>query len=69
MNKYIEEKNKEIKELENKIKSALEIMYRYALIDGEHHKMWVIDQVARKLLGNFDYKIWADKDWETGIAP
>lgn len=54
---------------EEKIKSAIKIINDYGYIDGEHHKQWVIDQVVRRLLGDFDYKIWADKDWDVGIAP
>lgn len=30
---------------------ALEFVGRYGGIDGEHHKLWVLDQVARVLLG------------------
>jgi hypothetical protein len=31
--------------------AALTIINLYGQIDGEHHKQWVIDQVARILLG------------------
>lgn len=30
---------------------ALEFISRYSQIDGGHHKAWVLDQVARILLG------------------
>ena len=30
---------------------ALEFIEHYGQVDGEHHKQWVIDQVARILLG------------------
>lgn len=64
-----DEKNTRVADLENKIECALEIIVNYGLTDGAHHKMWVIDQVARKLLGDFDYGIWVDEDWDKGIAP
>lgn len=68
-----------IKEQDNKINDALNLAFEYAQIDGGHHKMWVIDQMVRKLTGN-DYKEWIDTyeydeetgdeyDWDIGIAP
>lgn len=59
--------------------AALEIIERFGGIDGAHHKMWVIDQVARALLGA-RYAGWvlamnAGEDgpdtyeWDEGIAP
>ncbi len=30
---------------------ALEYIERYGQIDGDHHKLWVLDQVTRILLG------------------
>lgn len=59
----------EYQKLIKKVDAAINIINKYGMIDGAHHKQWVIDQVARKLLGGFDYKIWADKDWDEGIAP
>lgn len=63
----LEDKNK-------KINKTLEIAYQYAQIDGDHHKMWVVDQMIRNLLGSY-YDNWVKKyeeddyTWETGIAP
>jgi hypothetical protein len=34
-----------------KIERALEYAGRYGQTDGDHHKMWVIDQMVRALLG------------------
>jgi hypothetical protein len=34
-----------------KIEKALEIALRYGQIDGSHHRVWVIDQMVRELLG------------------
>jgi hypothetical protein len=55
---------------------ALSIATDYGMFDGAHHKMWVIDQMVRALLGN-KYDDWvkkynSDEDyapWDTGIAP
>ena len=58
-----------------KIKEAVEIGLRYGQVDGDHHKLWVIDQMLRKLLGkDYDDAIAEntgedDFEWDTGIAP
>lgn len=36
--------------LEERASTALMMISTFGQIDGEHHKMWVIDQVARALL-------------------
>lgn len=63
--------------------TILEIIEDYGSIDGSHHKQWVIDQIARVILGD-EYGKWAESrreydeevdddcvyyDWDTGIAP
>lgn len=63
----------------DRIKSALSVILHYGGIDGEHHKTWVIDQVARYLAGDhYEELVRMAKDgadgpdtygWETGIAP
>ncbi len=62
-----------------KVAAALKLIERYGGIDGDHHKTWVIDQVAR-ILTDVAYEEWV-KDmcdgedgpesytWEPGIAP
>ncbi len=66
-------------ELQKKITKAVGVAEQYAQIDGGHHKMWVIDQMLRELLGN-DYNKWLEKynydsrendyeEWNYGIAP
>jgi len=61
------------------IQRALAIADCYGSIDGEHHKMWVIDQMVRALVAE-DYENWVrqHKDgqdgpdthrWDKGIAP
>ena len=44
-----------------KIKQAVDLAWQYAQIDGEHHKMWVIDQMVRTLLGEEKYKKWLEE--------
>jgi len=65
----------------SKIKKALELAFDYGSIDGGHHKMWVIDQMVRALLGSKkEYDKWirdfcngedgpSTYSWEIGIAP
>lgn len=84
--KCLLQKNQELQNINDKLSSALnsaekridkaiEIAYQYAQIDGDHHKMWVIDQIIRKLLKN-NYDNWVkeyEEDgeylWDTGINP
>ncbi len=40
-----------------RVTEALNVIARFGGIDGAHHKTWVIDQVARCLLGD-RYKEW-----------
>lgn len=58
---------------------ALEIAARYGSIDGEHHKMWVIDQMVRALTGA-GYNNWVAEikdggdgpdtyEWSEGVPP
>jgi len=68
-----------ISEEQKKINGAIELKERYGGIDGDHHKTWVIDQVARVLLGDqypqwvIDMKMGDDGpntyDYDEGIAP
>ena len=66
---------------DNRISLALSIAWRYGQIDGEHHKMWVIDQMVRCLCGSQEeYEKWVAKyqkplengdhyEWDSGITP
>jgi hypothetical protein len=50
-----------------------ELLEQYGDLDGAHHKQWVLDQIARVVLGD-EYDEWAaaseDADaWDTGVAP
>lgn len=62
-----------------RIKAALGIARDYGSIDGDHHKMWVIDQMVRALTED-KYAGWVKiakngkegpdtYEWEEGIAP
>ena len=64
---------------EKRINRALNVVFLYGTIDGDHHKTWVIDQMVRALTGD-DYAAWVVQreagedgpqsyEWETGIAP
>lgn len=62
----------------DKIKAALELIESYGDTDGSHHKQWIIDQVVRCLVD--DYDEWVRKvtygvdgpntyGWDEGRAP
>ncbi len=61
---------------ENSLDEVLMLAEKYAGIEGDHHRMWVIDQMIRLLLGD-KYDQWVamynsaqdSDDWDTGIAP
>ena len=44
-------------EMTEKEQKALDLIEQYGGIDGAHHKDWVLDQVARILLGE-GYEAW-----------
>lgn len=58
---------------------ALQIAADFGETDGDHHKMWVIDQMARALLED-KYDEWVKEicagedgpetySWDVGVAP
>jgi hypothetical protein len=63
--------------MDNRAQEAATIATRFGMIDGEHHKQWVIDQMLRIILGEEGYEKWlkemnSDPDyepWDPGIAP
>ena len=71
----LEEQMKINEDLQQRIDKVIEIAYRYAQINGTYHKMWVIDQMLRELLGNGydkfvkEYEADDKYTWNTGIAP
>jgi len=58
------------------VAKAIKIAERFGMIDGAHHKQWVIDQMLRELLGE-RYEAWVAemnsdpeyRPWDVGIAP
>lgn len=64
---------------EERIEAAVELAIRYGGIDGGHHKMWVIDQMLRALVGDKYEALIKDArdgedgpetyDWDVGIPP
>lgn len=67
-----------------RIKDALNLIYRYGSIDGGHHKQWVLDQLVRTLVKSpAEYQQWVSKargdydereqsyeyDWDEGCPP
>ena len=57
------------------ISEVEKILFTSSQVDGSHHKEWVIDQIARSLLGD-KYQSFIDEYtsngeyfWSTGIAP
>lgn len=52
------------REQNRKIQRAMTVIERFGQAEGDHHKAWVIDQVARELVGNH-YPSWVYKSaWE-----
>lgn len=60
------------------IEEALQLAFDFGITDGGHHKMWVIDQMVRKLTKTPEgyekfIKEYEGEDgeyeWDTGIAP
>lgn len=61
--------------MEDRVNKALDIIYEYGGIDGDHHQKWIVDQILRTLLGNA-YGPWVDEyeeggeyEWDIGVAP
>ena len=58
---------------------ALGLAVQFGQTDGDHHKLWVIDQMVRALVGT-DYDVFVERfcdgedgpgtySWDEGIAP
>ncbi len=66
-----------IEPYKEKIQKSIDIILQHGMIDGEHHKQWLLDQVLRILLEDPWYKERMDEynsnedyeNWDTGIAP
>lgn len=67
-------------EAQKRITAALNIARYYGHIGGDHHRVWVIDQIVRALTAS-DYDQWVKSvttapsgvdfgiEWDTGIMP
>ena len=61
------------------IKDCSDVALQYGMIDGAHHKQWVIDQMLRVVLKdcyeitiknfNEQYPLGEYEPWDEGIAP
>lgn len=67
--------DEQIRKLESKIDKATKIACEYGEIEGDQHKLWVIDQILRILLDERyqdfieNYKKDNGYTWDIGIAP
>lgn len=59
-----------------RIKKTVETILKYGMIDGAHHKQWILDEALRTLLGDKYYKKIEEynkdkssEDWDIGVAP
>jgi hypothetical protein len=65
------------REMAKRIVEAADVAHQFGMIDGAHHKQWVIDQMLQKMLGPEAYALWLAKTnedpdyepWDAGIAP
>ena len=56
---------------------VLKIIEQYGMIDGAHHKQWLLDQIVRAIYRDTEgYKSWVKnfndpnyEPWDRGIAP
>lgn len=63
--------------LHARIEAAAKIAERFGMIDGDHHKQWVIDQMLRAMFTDEEYQQWVAQmnsdpeydPWDIGIAP
>lgn len=56
----------------DRIASALDIIEDNGLVEGAHHKQWVVDQVLRALTGDAYDSFVATcikGEWDEGVAP
>lgn len=70
-----------MKNVEKLRDEAVDLILQYGMIDGSHHKQWVLDQVLRILLDTeYDgvietFNSFTDEnnelydEWDVGIAP
>lgn len=60
---------------DKRCRKAIDIALEYGHYDGAHHKMWVIDQMLRALMGEAyenNIAVWEKMytaEWDKGVAP
>jgi len=65
----------QINQIRRNNEAAMDILQTYGNIEGSDHRMWVIDQTLRALMGDDKYKNFREElsevgySWEEGIAP
>jgi len=61
------------KALKSKIKKAIETAVYAMGIDGEHHKVWALDNIVKDLAGEEynniveNFTVDTGKEWDTGV--
>jgi hypothetical protein len=64
-----------MEELEKKIEKAIDMIVSYGDDSNAHHKQWVLTQVLKILMGEYDYEVFKteldriDYSWDEGVAP
>lgn len=54
---------------------AVQFIGKHGMVDGAHHKQWVLDQALRLLMGDSGYAGLravmrdAGEEWDEGVAP
>jgi len=61
-----------------KLEKIMELIYKYGGTDGGHHKQWIIDQIAKIAVDDYDKFVKEYEDgedgpntyeWDKGIPP
>lgn len=61
-----------------KEEQILNLIENYGGIDGNHHKQWILDQIVRILVDDYEGWVWKYErdvdgiqvyEWDRGIAP
>lgn len=78
IDKLHESRRQAIEDVAERIEKAILLIKNYGGIDGGHHKQWVLDQVIKALVDDYNKWITEYEDgedgtktykWDVGIAP
>jgi hypothetical protein len=66
-----------IEPYKEQIEKSIDLILKYGMIDGAHHKQWILDQILRILIEEPWYEVRMSKynsnedydEWDIGIAP